>query len=41
VFYNHYTLKQMASDMNAERQREAKNYGLWQRARKAAAKRNK
>jgi hypothetical protein len=36
VFYNHYTLKQMVSDMGAERQREVKNDRLWQRVRKAA-----
>jgi hypothetical protein len=41
VFYNHYTLKQMASDMNTELQRDVKNYRLWQRVRKAVARRNK
>jgi hypothetical protein len=41
MFYNHYSLKQLASDMNTELQRDVKNYRLWQKVRKAATKRNK
>jgi hypothetical protein len=41
MFYNHYSLIQMANDMNAERQREARNYRIWQKARKAISRRGK
>jgi hypothetical protein len=41
VFYNHYTILQMARDMSTERQREARNYRIWQKARRAVSKRAK
>jgi hypothetical protein len=38
---NMYALERLASDIDAQRLRDAKSYRLWQKVRKSAPKRTK
>ena len=40
-YFNLYSLERMASEINAQRARDAKSYQLWRKARKALPKRSK
>ena len=40
-YFNIYSLERMASEINAQRARDAKSYQLWQKARKALRKHSK
>jgi hypothetical protein len=39
--HNIYSLEKMATEINAQRARDAKSYRIWQKIRKEASKRTK